>query len=574
MDLTGLTGAWAFILLVSAPLSAVVSVFLLWLYRRAVLRGMSARTGASDVPRPPLGMDRVPVPGAPPLVINQIDHRTALAVTPEADATYQGTTRSLRRAAWVYIAAGLVYATIPASAWMVMLGDGFLPGRFLLLLSYYAWPIVLALGLIAAKSRREQFAIVGVYFAIIFAVALWGLILIPGLRVEQLVLLWLLENGPGTLLLLAFLARRVRAVGPLVLAFIVAGVAGALLVSTLVARSDSLVRALVRVAMLVGMGGTDVFILINLAGFFVLCAVGWWLLRWLGRRYQQKRLSDLSLTLDAMWLLFAVVQPLSFAFEGWVWILIGPLAFVAYKLVVQAGLTLCVKSHAGGAAGPTLLLLRVFSLGRRSERLFDALSKRWLRVGSIGLIAGPDLVTATVQPHEFLDFVGGRLSRQFIQGEADLRRRLSQFDFRPDPDGRHRVNEFFCRADTWQMTMRRLAARSDAVLMDLRSFSPTKQGCLYEMEQLLGLVSLENVVFVVDDTTDWPFLEDILQTLWQGLSADSPNRGLVSPRVRVFRVSTGAPAEVRALLKCLFGARPQAGRIASPRAATPTASPT
>jgi hypothetical protein len=359
--------------------------------------------------------------------------------------------------------------------------------------------------------------------------------------------------------LLAFLNRRVRAVGPLVLAFMVAGVTGAVLIPDLATSSDALIRASVRIGGVLGLGGEDIFVALHLVGFVALGILGWWLLRWIGRRYQLKRMSDQSLTLDAMWLLFAVVHASVLTTGGWAWIFAGPVAFVAYKLVVRAGFGLFMRPTRGDAEGPMLLLLRVFSLGGRSERLFDALSKRWLRAGSISLIAGPDLVTSTVKPHEFLDYLGGRLSRQFVQGRADLAERLSRMDIRPDPDGRHRVNDFFCHMDTWQITMRRLAARSDAVLMDLRSFSPANQGCLYELEQLLGLVPLEDVVLVVDDTTDRPFLAATLQTLWQSVPADSPNRGLGAPQIRLFQVSSGSPEEVRALLKSLFGAQPQMG---------------
>ena len=70
---------------------------------------------------------------------------------------------------------------------------------------------------------------------------------------------------------------------------------------------------------------------------------------------------------------------------------------------------------------PTLLLLRVFALGHRSERLFDALSKRWLRAGSISMIAGPDLVTSTVEPHEFLDFINVRTSISIWTGSPRVR---------------------------------------------------------------------------------------------------------------------------------------------------------
>jgi hypothetical protein len=132
-------------------------------------------------------------------------------------------------------------------------------------------------------------------------------------------------------------------------------------------------------------------------------------------------------------------------------------------------------------------------------------------------------------------------------------------DTRPDPDGRHRVNEFFCRADTWQMTMRRLAARSDSVLMDLRSFSPANQGCLYELEQLLRLVPLERVMLLIDDTTDRPLLEQTLQAMWQWLPAEAPDRGRHSAPLRLFQATSGSPAEVSALLRHLIAsARPAA----------------
>jgi hypothetical protein len=97
------------------------------------------------------------------------------------------------------------------------------------------------------------------------------------------------------------------------------------------------------------------------------------------------------------------------------------------------------------------------------------------------MIAGPDLVTSTVEPNEFLEFVSGRLGRQFVRDANDLETRAKATDTARDPDGRYRISEFFCRNDTWQMTMERLAKTSDAVLMDLRSFSPANQGCIFEL---------------------------------------------------------------------------------------------
>lgn len=338
----------------------------------------------------------------------------------------------------------------------------------------------------------------------------------------------------------------------MVFAFIVAAVTGVFVVIELARRSDSALSAAVSVGHGLGLGATGIWVLLHLLGFAAFGVIGWWLLRWIGGRYRARRFSDESLTLDAVWLLFAVEQSVTFAFENLLWMLAGPVAFIAYKVVSTAG----ARRLAPGfrPTGRSLLVLRVFSLGPKSQRLFDVLAKRWLRTGPITLIAGPDLVTATVEPHEFLDFIGGRLTRQFVRDEADLRRRLADLETGPDPDGRHRVNELFCHADTWQASMRELAARSDAVLMDLRSFSGTNRGCVYELAQLLDTIDLNRVVFVVDGSTDIRLLEQTLEGLWRRTPEDSPNRRAAAPAARLLTANGSSARELRALVRLLFTA--------------------
>ena len=180
------------------------------------------------------------------------------------------------------------------------------------------------------------------------------------------------------------------------------------------------------------------------------------------------------------------------------------------------------------------------------------------------MIAGPDLATTAVEPHEFLDFVGGRLSRQFVRDEADLARRFAARALGPDPAGRHRVNEFFCHDDTWRPTMLRLAQAADVVLMDLRGFTPQNQGCRYELQQLLDFVALERVLVLIDADAPRDFIEGTLQTLWQASRADSPNRAAMPARVRLLedRGETTVARLVDALLEAL--ARPQPGKARAP----------
>ncbi len=145
-------------------------------------------------------------------------------------------------------------------------------------------------------------------------------------------------------------------------------------------------------------------------------------------------------------------------------------------------------------------------------------------MGNVQFIGGPDLAAATVEPHEFLDFVSGRLERQFVDSPDALALRLATLDTRPDFDGRYRVNDFFCHDDTWRATLASLVRHSDAVLMDLRGFSPARQGCVYEVRELVETVPLDRLVMTVDATTDTPFLERTLLEAWAAMGTDSPNR--------------------------------------------------
>jgi hypothetical protein len=547
-----LTGILPAVMIASTLLTAVAAGFLLWLYRRAVMRSMGATSGATDIRAPSAILEAMPVVGSPSLAITTIDCGSAAVASNEAEQAYRQAGQSLKRAALVYLLGGLLYALVFACAWMVVSAGGFIPVRFVWLFACYSWPIVLVLSMVAVINPRRHLAIVGVYGVILIGIAVVALARNPDLTPGQLIFFWLFANGPGTVLLLAFMRRRVRAVGPMVLAFMVTGVTGAVLAIQVFGSSAKLVRAAVAIGSPLGLSATEIFVLLHSFGFAIFGVLGWALLRWIGRRYRLKRASDQSLTLDAMWLLFGVVQSITLVFEGWAWIFTGFAAFALHKLAVGIGFAWLRRQSRGDTGRLSLLLLRVFALGRRSERLFHMLSKLWLRVGSINLIAGPDLVTATVEPHEFLDFLGRKLSRRFVQDEVDLHSRLSGMDEKPDPDGRFRVNEFFCHADTWQMSMSQLAVHSTAVLMDLRSFSPANQGCLYELQELLGNVSLARVLFIIDDTTDRNFLEQTLHRLWAGVDDNSPNLRLPSPEVRLFRVSFQAEADVKTLLKLLI----------------------
>lgn len=538
------TGMLPALLIAAGVLTAPAALFLLRLYRRAVIRSMAGTTPAAT---PVAAVASSQALGASQaLRIRPID----CSREPDDTALYRSMRRSLSVLGAVYAIAGLAYALVFACAWMIVSGgDGFVWSRFLWLAVCYAWPTVIAAGIVSALSRGQRIALAGGYGLLLVLVAAYAVVRNSQLSLAQLGFFWIFVNAAPSVLFLAFLHRRVRAVGPLVLCFMVAAVTGSQLLLSIVGASDEGMRIAVGVGAAWGLGGTGMFVALLVAGFCLFGLLGWRILRRLGERYRRRTTSDQALMLDAMWLVFGIVQSITLSFEGWAWLGTGLVAFALYKLVALQGYRWLRRASARGI---TLLLLRVFSLGRRSERLFDALSKAWLRIGSITMIAGPDLVAATVEPHEFLQFIGGGLSHRFVRDDADLERKVNAMAHGPDPDGRYRVNEFLCYADTWQQTMKRLAAGADAVLMDLRSFAPDNQGCLYEIEQLLAGVDLRRVLLIVDETTDRTFLEGALHAAWKRVAARSPASRYAAPEVRLLHLDGPGGKGLRVLLKLLL----------------------
>ncbi len=528
-----LTGALPFAVIAAALIAFPAALFLLSRYRRAVLRGMSESAGAAITTERFAGL---PPPPSQALRFESLGIATRGAASSMPSAW---------RAARLQALAVAAYAVVMAIAQLLSIGEtGFAPVRFATMFWVYFWPAVLSTNLIAAADRGTALRVAAAYFAVLLLLAVLAIALSPDLTAAQVLAFWLITNGPATALLYAMLARRIRAVGPMVLGVAALGMIGAVAIQTLMGASDANMRAAVEVGDAFGLGAIGVFWGTALLGFLLFGVGAWIALRWLGRAYAAKRLSDEMLTLDAVMLPFAVDQPVLLVFEHWAWYASGLVAFIVYKFVAAA-----MRRRLPATDRPrTLLLLRVFALGARSEGLFDALRKLWLRGGGIAMIAGPDLVKSAVEPDEFLGFLSGQLGRRFVSGEADLEERIAGMDRRPDPDGRYRVAEFFCRDDTWQATMRRLVRECDAVLMDLRSFAPSNQGCVYELGRLLDTVDLRNVVFVVDRTTDRAFLEAELARLWSTVATDSPNRLAPTAAARILEVSGPTAAEARMLV--------------------------
>jgi hypothetical protein len=279
--------------------------------------------------------------------------------------------------------------------------------------------------------------------------------------------------------------------------------------------------------------------------------LGFAFFRWLAVYYRDRRASDQMLTVDVLMVIFTLssVLVLTAAFGG----IVGACALgtlMGYAVSVRYWL----QRRTLAAPSPVplmLLLLRVFGFNRRTRRLLDDLGQYWRYLGPIQLIGGVDLAYSTLEPHEFFEFVNGRLTRAFVKNRADLESRLLENVATPDPDGLFRVEEFYCHDDTWRMTVSRVARNADAVLMDLRSFSSTNRGCIFEIEQLVASVSVQRIWLLIDRSTDLSFLTQTLQSAWLAMPTDSPNCVAGEQRLRILLASSSHRQTLNTLLGLL-----------------------
>jgi hypothetical protein len=539
-----------FLIIICAPiLTLILSMVLLVRYRRAVTRAMAAA-----------GEFRASVT-ATPQTAGPSPYRLDDGTGHGRPGLYRLATRAPWRSALQYAVAGLAFALVFALAARFVYPLRLDVPGFLIAVWIYAWPVVVALPLIVPGPRWVWAASVLAYFVVYALFGLWAAAIadVPEYRAGGIVLparsgatpsgmtsLWLAANSGPTILMWFCFNRRVRAVAPLVLSLVTTAITGTW-IALLALFSRRGVEAAVAVAVSLGLSVywlVAAVVVLSLASFG---ALGWGLARWVAGAYRRRKLSDRSLMLDALWLLFASAYTMWLVLGGLAWAATAPAAFLAYKLVL-GGQQRFARRASDATRG--LTFLRVFSLGRRSDVLLDSVAKYWRHIGSVQVITGPDVALSTVQPHQFLDFLSGKLSRHFVRDQASLEHSLAARDRVRDPDGRFRINNFFCHADSWQPALPRLVEEGDAVLMDLRNFSSTNAGCIHELRHLAQNVPIDQCLLIVDHTTDEPFLERTLKEAWQQLSPESPNHRRSPDEATVHRFEPG-PVALRRLVRRL-----------------------
>ncbi|HEY6140288.1 MAG TPA: hypothetical protein VI670_21240 [Thermoanaerobaculia bacterium] len=308
-----LTGVLSACVIVGALLAYPVARLLLHLYHRSVARSMASESGATQESR------AAGIAETPPRVALQVvdahwkDSSAGIPVAAQAELAHLF--KAPWRAAEVYTAGGVVFAAVMMLGWLVATKDPAIPiGKVLLLFWTYFWPAVLTVNLVAG-TRRSRWSAVCAYFGVLLLLVTIVLARNPSMRWHELPTFWLIENGPPTLLLAAYLTRQIRAVGPMVLAFMVLAVTGSQVLVTVASARSEVLEILANRAFAAGLTAAHVFWGMMLLGLFAFALGGWFLLRWLGRCYERKLISDQMLSIDALWLLFGVVHSIGLVFE-------------------------------------------------------------------------------------------------------------------------------------------------------------------------------------------------------------------------------------------------------------------
>lgn len=479
-------------------LTLLISPLVLWRYRRAVLRGMMQRPGST------LGLG--PTRGAPP---------EAQGAAMPADAALSWERRLHRRVYGAALVSAFV-AALPLSALYLHLGGLPLsPAHLYLKAAVLGCVAVPVFAVLTAMPWRRAGAVA---LATLVALAALGVLLSMAQRPfygkapswdQAMNFVIFFQFAAATLWLplllgLATGVRRVRGVAPIVLAgllvFGLAPLLGARLTQWLAGTHTG------SEWLMSGPGIDTGFILIALP----VGLLAWWRLKALARGYEAKRFSDAQLLARTWWLLVVAVDAIELISAHGAGVLL-PVPAVSTLSVALYGplLGFALRRATAGARlpGRTLLVLRVFGDTARSEVLFDRLAARWRWFGPVTMIAAPDVVARTVDASDFLRFAAGDIGSTFVTTPQDLERRLATLDTVPDPDGRYRVNEFCCRDSSWQATVVRLIERADAVVMDLRGFNAQRAGCAFELGELARRRRPQQVVLLVDASTERARLE-------------------------------------------------------------------
>lgn len=202
---------------------------------------------------------------------------------------------------------------------------------------------------------------------------------------------------------------------------------------------------------------------------------------------------------------------------------------------------------------PTVNMLALWVFG--TQNIWDLLEYLilpvWRKLGNIYLIRGGEHILKQVSLWDTLLFLRGK-DRIISKTSEQITERLNEFKKQTDRSLEYRFNTLVCGDNSWQFALHSLIDDADLVVMHLSNFSPINQGCIYELEQLINRVPMDDFFLLVDrHSTDYDFLLEKLQELWKKMKSSSPNHKEQSQGIQIIFLERAAktPDEVEAIYK-------------------------
>ncbi len=408
--------------------------------------------------------------------------------------------RQNRSARWLLYLAFTFISVVLAGfiayvAQAIYVEDGFSWRRFILLTWVYAWPAVPSIGLLERWPRWKIVILSLAYMS------LAGLLVRLNSGEQQdwsNFSFWLFGQQVPLLVFVFFMTgAKLRAVAPYLLTvFFLLTMASLLSLNGLAMLIEDEADWLID-----WVSSTNAYVV------FILFIIAPWLIaiypvRWLAGRvaqaYQSKYFSEPLYLITGLWTIALIFQAMVLSHQ------VGLAAYgiLSVWAVIPIGILLMNVSLRPRHQPPSLLLLRVFRSDDEIGVLFDSVLERWRYSGNTLMIAGSDLALRTLEPDELFAFLNGRLQDRFINSGEQLNETIRDPDLQADPDGRYRINEFYCFDHTWKTVLAALVEQSACVLMDLRGYTPNRQGCTHELTVLSAQVHLHKIVLLFDGKTD------------------------------------------------------------------------
>jgi hypothetical protein len=583
------------VLAVPTGLLAAVSITA-WGYRRSLARSMSRSSAGAEFSAADVRLDQAPSRGRD-LIVRLIEPRDVRPESVSVEDEAAGAAELTRQFRVAHVAAVVTYSVIANTAFLLAQRTTTMPfdvgvtiffllvaPEILIIIGFFSYSVKIRLSVLVAYAlagfvlaailaNQSRLKLLPILFPIYALYPIAGVFLLLMKRLQPLLIMMvavLLFQLIGAAIVIWFSpALNISQARPWVFAAGFVNVVLGVIIFGWLLRHRSVIGPVIALAALAGLGiiADKVLWPDQLIGAMMLgvplnilqVLIVWLIFKGFVRLQDRSMLTTelLHSHLCCGWLTcyLTILAFNSAPFSGdaaWLpWTLAG--AFLCYVAVLHISLRR-IRAQRIGQPGKRLLLLRVFGNAEKRERLLDLLDDTWRRIGRVDLITGLDLAMRGLASITLEAFLLRRLDGEFLKTRDEVDLRLENLRCQIEGDLRFPVNSVNCYANAWQHAVTRLASSSDAVLLDLRGFTRTNEGCVFELTYLIRHIALRHCLMLVDCTTDMSSLQKVAQAAWASLPVDSPNAQEPTPEILTLKLEKLSGVAMRALFLLLLRA--------------------